>query len=322
MTTSGRRGHLRTNASGTTFWVKEHTVERINYTISKQGTTNFVNGKRLLGTTCKFCYQKVFYIWNDNRDQVFFNTKLDPLTQHKCQKAPEHKTFKAPLAITKKYLSENDAKALDRRAAEIRQRLEEETARKLIKGNQDRALSDLIHYLTANEYSFNQLKFNLMKSFFFALYPAIIKDMENDVFRLKDEYPDVPLSLKAFNKRIRPATRLCKNLKTLTTTKKNIKNYVGKKHASVLRQAISKLQNSLTEAASVHSNRVAHYEKEKRRKQLERKQSQKSQNAIVGSKGQRKKALAAAKNVQIEVRKGKKRIQDKSQNKILIKKAP
>ena len=58
---------------------------------------------------------------------------MEPLTRHNCRKNTETKTVKAPLNPTKKFLDENSAQALDRRAEELRERVAKRKAEELQK---------------------------------------------------------------------------------------------------------------------------------------------------------------------------------------------
>ena len=118
MTNFGRRGHWRTNANGTRFWVSEHEVTRDVFSVSVADGQHHVNGYRLSQTLCKFCYASVYYASLPQRGKVFFNLDAGSLTIHNCRKKSNIETVRTPTHRPKKFLSEADAKALDRRAEE------------------------------------------------------------------------------------------------------------------------------------------------------------------------------------------------------------
>lgn len=122
MSTFGRRGHWRTNSDGNTFWVSEHKVSRETYTLSKKKNQHFVNGYRLLETICNNCYSKIYYASLGENKKLFFNKELSSLSIHNCRKKSAITVEKAPLKETKPYLDANDLRAIERRAAEIKER--------------------------------------------------------------------------------------------------------------------------------------------------------------------------------------------------------
>jgi len=121
MTKSNRIGHWRTNKHGTTTWVSEHTVEKTVYTVSKNGSEKYVNGQKLLNTYCNYCYKKVFFI-SLNENKRLFNNDSEPLVVHKCRNRNTNIEVNDKPTLTKKFLDEDDLKALNRRGEALRQK--------------------------------------------------------------------------------------------------------------------------------------------------------------------------------------------------------
>ena len=121
MTKSNRIGHWRTNKHGTTTWVTEHTVEKTVYTVSKNGSEKYVNGQKLLNTYCNYCYKKVFFI-SLNENKRLFNNDSEPLIVHKCRNRNANIEVNEKPTKTKKFLDEDDLKALNRRVEALRQK--------------------------------------------------------------------------------------------------------------------------------------------------------------------------------------------------------
>lgn len=123
MTEFSRRGHFKTNANGTRYWVSEHTVERRYYSLTTKGKDHFVDDdKPLLREMCKYCYQTVYYASLRPGQRIFFNALSDPLTIHNCQKEkPSNKTTDS-LSVPSPFLQPHEVEGLKIRAEEVRQK--------------------------------------------------------------------------------------------------------------------------------------------------------------------------------------------------------
>ena len=138
MTKSNRIGHWRTNKHGTTTWVTEHTVEKTVYTVSKNGSEKYVNGQKLLNTYCNYCYKKVFFI-SLNENKRLFNNDSEPLIVHKCRNRNTNIEVNDKPTQTKKFLDEDDLKALNRRGEALRQKSELRKEERRIKRDKQKA---------------------------------------------------------------------------------------------------------------------------------------------------------------------------------------
>jgi hypothetical protein len=216
MTISGRKGHWRTNSAGTRFWVSEHSVQRVNYTLSKRGSLRYVNGQRLLETRCSYCYEEVYYVSNINQKNVFFNTCLEPLTLHKCRKNSEIKTHKTTIKRTKKFLDANSARALDRRARELRALKEERNAQKR-KIDYRKDLSDLYDKITASTKSFTSLQMDFRTSYQMQLLQVVTLEVIHQVslFEKKHQSSSLPANSKKLKKQLRKQINFLHNLKII-----------------------------------------------------------------------------------------------------------
>ena len=137
MTEFSRRGHFKTNANGTRFWVSEHTVERRYYSLTTKGKDHFVDDdKPLLREMCKYCYQTVYYASLRPRQQIFFNALSDPLTIHNCRKEKKSDKTASSLRTSPNYLKPHEVEGLEIRAEEVRQNREKN------KLSSDRAFED------------------------------------------------------------------------------------------------------------------------------------------------------------------------------------
>jgi len=138
MTKSNRIGHWRTNKHGTTTWVTEHTVEKTVYTVQKNGSEKYVNGQKLLNTYCNYCYKKVFFI-SLNENKRLFNNDSEPLIVHKCRNRNSNIEVNDKPTQTKKFLDEDDLKALNRRGEALRQKSELRKEERRIKRDKQKA---------------------------------------------------------------------------------------------------------------------------------------------------------------------------------------
>jgi len=141
MTKSNRIGHWRTNKHGTTTWVTEHTVEKTVYTVSKNGSEKYVNGQKLLNTYCNYCYKKVFFI-SLNENKRLFNNDSEPLIVHKCRNRNTNNEVNDKPTQTKKFLDEDDLKALNRRGEALRQKSDLRKEEKRIKRDKKKAAKE------------------------------------------------------------------------------------------------------------------------------------------------------------------------------------
>lgn len=141
MTKSNRIGHWRTNKHGTTTWVTEHTVEKTVYTVSKNGSEKYVNGQKLLNTYCNYCYKKVFFI-SLNENKRLFNNDSEPLIVHKCRNRNTNIEVNDKPTQTKKFLDEDDLKALNRRGEALRQKSDLRKEEKRIKRDKKKAAKE------------------------------------------------------------------------------------------------------------------------------------------------------------------------------------
>lgn len=105
MTEFGRRGHYRTNAYGTTFWVSGHVVNRDDWDRSQYGgnleradALSFLH--RLAARTisgcyvnpnarCPVCREPVFFYANEFGSRVFFDELGPAWTKHPCTDNPK-----------------------------------------------------------------------------------------------------------------------------------------------------------------------------------------------------------------------------------------
>ena len=141
MTKSNRIGHWRTNKHGTTTWVTEHTVEKTVYTVSKNGSEKYVNGQKLLNTYCNYCYKKVFFI-SLNENKRLFNNDSEPLIVHKCRNRNTNIEVNDKPTQTKKFLDEDDLKALNRRGEALRQKSDLRKEERRIKRDKQKAAKE------------------------------------------------------------------------------------------------------------------------------------------------------------------------------------
>ena len=141
MTKSNRIGHWRTNKHGTTTWVTEHTVEKTVYTVSKNGSEKYVNGQKLLNTYCNYCYKKVFFI-SLNENKRLFNNDSEPLIVHKCRNRNTNIEVSDKPTQTKKFLDEDDLKALNRRGEALRQKSDLRKEERRIKRDKQKAAKE------------------------------------------------------------------------------------------------------------------------------------------------------------------------------------
>ena len=141
MTKSNRIGHWRTNKHGTTTWVTEHTVEKTVYTVSKNGSEKYVNGQKLLNTYCNYCYKKVFFI-SLNENKRLFNNDSEPLIVHKCRNRNANIEVNEKPTQTKKFLDEDDLKALNRRGEALRQKSDLRKEERRIKRDKQKAAKE------------------------------------------------------------------------------------------------------------------------------------------------------------------------------------
>jgi hypothetical protein len=141
MTKSNRIGHWRTNKHGTTTWVTEHTVEKTVYTVSKNGSEKYVNGQKLLNTYCNYCYKKVFFI-SLNENKRLFNNDSEPLIVHKCRNRNTNIEVNDKPTQTKKFLDEDDLKALNRRGEALRQKSDLRKEERRIKRDKKKAAKE------------------------------------------------------------------------------------------------------------------------------------------------------------------------------------
>lgn len=113
MTKFSRRGHWRTNGNGTTTWISEHKVEKQHYSLVKRGENYYLDGdKRLLQDTCKYCYQKIYYVAFSESRKVYFNSFNEPLKIHNCRKSKQAKKIQGSLKKTNRFLSELEAETV------------------------------------------------------------------------------------------------------------------------------------------------------------------------------------------------------------------
>lgn len=117
-----RRGHYRTNANGTTFWVRGHHVVREEYTLSRRGDDFFINGTKVIpNVTCKHCYKQVFFYQNEHGSRVYFDRLGDPWPKHDCYHgAPQKEGERQGAGSSPKPMGpQYDPEVLERRHAEI-----------------------------------------------------------------------------------------------------------------------------------------------------------------------------------------------------------
>ena len=125
MTEFNRRGHFKTNANGTRYWVSGHTVERRYYSLTTKRKDHFVDDdKPLLREMCKYCYQTVYYASLRPGQRIFFNALSDPLTIHNCQKEKASDKTAGSLSVPSRYLQPHEVEALQIRAEEVMQKRE------------------------------------------------------------------------------------------------------------------------------------------------------------------------------------------------------
>ena len=87
-----RKGHERTNAQGTTFWVSEHKVKKDFYSVRTENGQVVINGitKLLLGS-CHNCRGTVFYADISSNKRIFFSNNTEPLIRHDCRQKRQSK---------------------------------------------------------------------------------------------------------------------------------------------------------------------------------------------------------------------------------------
>ncbi len=117
VTRFNRRGHYRTNASGTRSYVRPHEVEKEYFSIKDSSGQLLINGKaRLKETRCRHCYNKVYHAALSTTKNIYFNNDTEPLIKHVCLK-PEARIIEREGALKqpKKFLSDSEIVAYEKR---------------------------------------------------------------------------------------------------------------------------------------------------------------------------------------------------------------
>ena len=114
-----RRGHYRTNANGTTFYVSSHEVEKDFYSVSDKVGNILVNGQaKLEKDFCRDCYATIFSAKFLSGKKILFNNNSEPLQRHACKKNKSNIIERSgKLRTPKKFLSDNEIKAQEARTA-------------------------------------------------------------------------------------------------------------------------------------------------------------------------------------------------------------
>ena len=107
-----RKGHERTNAQGTTFWVSEHKVKKDFYSVRTENGQVVINGitKLLLGS-CHNCRGTVFYADISSNKRIFFSNNTEPLIRHDCRQKQAKVEHVGPLKKQKKFMSDDQVAA-------------------------------------------------------------------------------------------------------------------------------------------------------------------------------------------------------------------
>ena len=119
VTRFNRRGHYRTNASGTRSYVRPHEVEKEYFSTKDSSGQLLINGKvRLRETRCRHCYNKVYHAALSTTKNIYFNNDAEPLIKHVCLK-PEARIVEREgiLKKPKKFLSDSEIAAQEKRVA-------------------------------------------------------------------------------------------------------------------------------------------------------------------------------------------------------------
>lgn len=313
MTNFGRRGHWRTNANGTRFWVSEHEVSRDVFSVSVTDGQHYVNGCRLSQTLCKFCYNSVHYASLPKRGKVFFNLNTDPLTIHNCRKKSNIETVRTPTRKPKKFLSEADAKALDRRAEEQKKNLgknlnnhEREAflpmldwEKKALKGqlsNSTHSLKFLTKRLSGGRYKF--LK-------------KICEHIKADLSQLNLQITKSSVISRRDSKKIKGGEKFLLNMNQVVEAhamgviKLEIEAEFIKTQLSLIEQEISKFFEFQKNIISIEKKqREARKQQNKKKKSnnIDKSQEQALQKQALNEQLQRRKARNAAESVVIEIK--------------------
>ena len=314
MTSFGRRGHWRTNANGTRFWVSEHEVSRDVYSVSVTHGQLHVNGYRLSKTLCKFCYADVYYASLPQRGKVFFNLNTEPLTVHNCRKKSNIETNHTSTRRPKKFLSEADAKALDRRAEEQKKQLDknlnnhkreeflprlnwEKNALKGQLSSSTHSLKFLTKRLSGGRYNFlneicEYIRFDLSQLNLHLTKSSTIRIQDRKKFKGGEKF--------ALNvKQILAAHRM-------GVIKEEIETEFLKTQLSFIEQEISKFFEIQTNIIAIQKKkREARKNKKKTNKKTQQQQRQHNEQL------QRRKARDAADSVVIEIRNKKSKFENK-----------
>ena len=294
MTISGRKGHWRTNAAGTRFWVSEHSVERVEYTLSKRGSENYVNGHRLLETRCTYCYEKVYFVSSSKQKNVFFNTSLEPLTRHNCRKSSEITSDKTELKRTKKFLDENNAKALDRRASELKAQKEEQKALQR-KKSYSAELSQLYSKVTTSSRSIKSLKKEFQTPHQLHLLKVVTEEVFYKVSLFTRDHKANPRPAAQIMKTLRTPKHLLHNLQIILGPE-NEQNLPATDSVPSLKNLNDVLENAIFQLLEEHENikRINQIKRSEERKQNRKRRLEKLANAKVASE-----------NLQIEIKQKK-----------------
>lgn len=279
MSTFGRRGHWRTNSNGTTTWVSEHSVTRDSYTISQVNGLDYINGQRLLETICKYCYQKVFYAAFHNNETKFFNKRDNEISLHNCRKATTIKSEASPTTKAKKFLSENDVLALDRRARElVEKKSGASESSKFVNPGDVEKITLISNALSKSELGLNKLKRILKREDGYDTLVYIVKSHNSKLINQRTHIASY--NKKKFHQKIRSYQNLYLNVSTIIYAK------------------------NLDVISYIFDVETLALEAEKLAQLLQSVRALKEKNAKIETE-QRKRATAAASHVAVEIKKAK-----------------
>jgi predicted nucleic acid-binding Zn-ribbon protein len=143
MSEFNRRGHYRTNANGTTFWVQDHEVRREEYVLKYRNSEPFINDSRVIANyECPKCGQRVFFYQNEHGSKVFFDQLGHPWPKHGCFKESSRTASASvdrSIAIANRKARKRDMKAaLKRRGQELKEKIHKREERRAVIEREER----------------------------------------------------------------------------------------------------------------------------------------------------------------------------------------
>lgn len=132
-----RRGHYRTNANGTTFWVRDHEVHQEEYLLEYRNNKPFINGQRVIPNyKCPKCGREVFFYQNEHGSKVFFDELGWPWPKHGCFIETNRTVLTGTGQLhgtVKRHGPNREMKAaLERRGHELTEKMREREARRAV----------------------------------------------------------------------------------------------------------------------------------------------------------------------------------------------